>query len=824
MRLQCGAVLAQENGAKQCSSCFFRLSGDTGPSMPGNDGESNVIKPDNVLKNAPLSFDPDEKPAGTDWHPRQTKRSLHMFLSHTWNAGGNPASHGYWEQQALLWMSFSFAAGIVVYALLPAEPSWKLLTIILLCLTGFAFLENRKKGLPPLALLALVFLAGATFSSIRTAYVETPRLAHEMTVDLTGRVLDRIARPRGVRLVVGVETVNENSLNDTDFPPRVRIRVPKETSASIGDRVQMRARLFPPAGPVVPGGYDFSFRAYFSQIGASGFSFGTPHVLNVADVSLALRLSALVQSLRDDLAARIRADLGDAPEATLAVALLVGDRSAISDRDQEDLRAAGLAHILAISGLHMALFAGGAYAATLFFLSLVPVLSLRQPIHKFAAASALLAAIFYLLVSGGSIATQRSFLMIALVFLGILVGRRGLTVRSVAFAALLLLAVAPERLFFPGFQMSFAAVICLVAVYEAWRERGGLGGPQTVHRSGWKVRIVRSTGKWLLGLLITALVAGTATGIIAAHHFGRVAPFGLAGNMLGMPVFSLLVMPMGVLAFVLMPFGLSALPLSVMAFGLRIVLQIAAFVAELDGGGGVVERITASEMLAFVTALFVFLLLRGLRRICALLPLALGIGLVHVSTAPDVQIAASGHRIAVRDQAGILTWSARRETFQTEAWYQVEGVSQSGIKSRKIKSPQIRCDTLGCVVDAYGRSNGDLALAGSAGPMKIALPKALEALHQDCRNADLVVSDLIVPKSCSGPLIVDRNTRRNRGAISLWLSADPQAGLSFTSGGRVSRYGDGAKIPPGIAKIEFAIDKVPRPWHRQGTVTRASLR
>ncbi|MEO0979956.1 MAG: ComEC/Rec2 family competence protein, partial [Pseudomonadota bacterium] len=202
-------------------------------------------------------------------------------------------------------MSFSFAAGIVVYTLLPSEPSWQLLTIVLVGLSGFAFLENRRRGLTPLALLALVFWAGGTVSSIRTAYVETPRLAHEMTVDLTGRVLERIARPNGIRLVVGVDTVNDKSLDNIVFPGRIRIRVPNETSATIGDKVQMRGRLFPPAGPVTPGGYDFSFQAYFAQIGATGFSFGSPMVLEDEGPPLVLRFASLVQSVRELLAARI---------------------------------------------------------------------------------------------------------------------------------------------------------------------------------------------------------------------------------------------------------------------------------------------------------------------------------------------------------------------------------------------------------------------------------------------------------------------------------------------------------------------------------------
>nr|WP_319382299.1 ComEC/Rec2 family competence protein [uncultured Roseibium sp.] len=746
------------------------------------------------------------------------------MLSRAGDEGSEASIPSVLEDQALLWISFSFAAGIAVYTMLPAEPSWQVLSGVLSVLTGLAVLENRKKGLAPLVLLALAFLTGGTVASIRTAYVAAPRLAHEMTVTLNGIVVDRIERANGLRLVVGVETVNERSVRDVLFPKRIRVRVPRETAAVTGDTVKMRARLFPPAGPVMPGGYDFSFGAYYSQIGATGFSFGAPAVLDRDAAPLAMRLPAFMQSLRDILAARITADLRNAPEAALAVALLVGDRSAISERDQEDLRAAGLAHVLAISGLHMALFAGGTYAAASFLLSLFPAVSLRLPTHKIAAGCALLAAIFYLLVSGGSIATQRSFLMIALVFVGVLTGRRGLTVRSVALAGLFLLALAPERLFHPGFQMSFAAVICLVAVYEAWREYAAwtrFGNPA---QGSLKARLLMSAGKWMLGLFVTALVAGTATGIIAAHHFGRVAPYGLVGNMLGMPVFSLLIMPMGVLAFVLMPFGLAALPLSIMAFGLKVLLKIAAFVAALDGGSGVIARVTATEMLAFSAALFAFLLMRGRMRAYALLPLLLGLCLVRFSPSPDVHIAANGYRIAARDNDGVLKWSGRNETFLIETWYQSEGVAGQAIKSQKMRSPQIRCDTLGCVVEAHAPSGDGRKLLGPVKPLKIALPRMPEALHHDCRYADLIVSDLVVPGTCPEAIVFGRSLRQSRGAISLWLSPQLQEGHPGRSAANAEAGSERADVTTGILRIEFAIAEKPRPWHRRGNVTRASLR
>lgn len=792
--------------------------------MPGNDGAGQVKTRGNVLRNAARASGPHVNPARKANSSNEANRSVHALLSRSRDDRVNAAKCGTWEDRALLWISFSYASGIAVYAMLPAEPSWQAVSVVFCAVTGLALLRSRTRGVAPLVLIVLAFCAGGAFSSIRTAYVAAPRLADEVTVDLTGFVLERADRLNGTRLLVSVETVNDRSLQDVVFPARVRVRVPAATAAVIGDKVQFRARLFPPSGPVMPGGYDFSFRAYFSQIGATGFSFGIPDVKDHGGISVRLQIAAYVQSIRDKLAARIKADLADAPEAALAVALLVGDRGAISEHQQDSLRAAGLAHILAISGLHMALFAGGTYAAFLFFLSLFPALSLRIPTHKLAAVCALMAAAFYLLISGGSIATQRSFLMIALVFLGVLTGRRGLTLRSVALAALFLLTLAPERLFYPGFQMSFAAVICLIAVYETWREQADRTNLTSVPQTGWKGRFLKSAGRWVLGLFVTALVAGVATGIIAAHHFGRVAPFGIVGNMLGMPVFSILVMPMGVLSFVLMPFGLSSLPLAVMAFGLNVLLKIAQFVAELDGGRGAIGQLTAFEMLALVAALFSVFLLRGRSRLLAAVPFALGAGLVWVSASPDVHIAASGYRIAARDAGGTLKWTGRGGSFQTESWYQAEGVPPDQIKSHKTKSPQLRCDDFGCVVKAHARPEHAQGTASPAKPLLIAAPRTPDALYQDCRYADLIVSDLIVPVNCSAPIVFDKSIRQVRGAISLWLSAETRELLTTRSGGSVADRPHEDEVRTEVVRIEFAVDESPRAWHQQGDVTRASLK
>ncbi len=758
------------------------------------------------------------------------------------------------DGQGLLWLGFSFASGILAYGILPEEPAWPMVASLTLLVAAAGFYGVRRVPVGQPFLFALAFLAGVTVCTLRTAYVEAPRLGEPMNATVTGQIVERHLTGRGTRIVVSVISVDDQPVTAGDFPRRVRLRVPDEGSVGIGDTVQVRARLFPPAGPVSPGSYDFSFRAYFLGIGATGFGFGPPVRVAAGPVSSRLWLSAKVQDLRDVLVSQIRGALPERQETALIAALLVGDRSGIDAQVEEDLRAAGLAHILAISGLHMALFAGGAYSATVLVLALFPPLALRLPLHKWAAVLALLAASAYLVISGASVATQRSYLMIALVFVGVIFGRRGLTLRSVALAGLFLLLLAPERLFFPGFQMSFAAVICLVAVYDTWRqrEREDLGSPDYSSRehSGRAMRFLRFVGRWCAGLFVTALVAGLATGIIGAHHFARIAPFGLLGNMLGMPVFSLLVMPMGVLALVLMPLGLASLPLTVMSFGLTLILQIAAFTADMGDGAGAVGKMGTPATLALVSALFIALLLPGWRRALALPPFLAGVLLVGLDRPPDVQLAASGYRIAARDEGGQLRYAPGRRSFATDLWLQDEGVPGKAIESRKMKSPQRRCDARGCVVRAHlsvDRPAGSAPASGRRSEfLTIAMPRTPEALEMDCRFADIIVSDLIVPPECRARLVLDGAHRARRGAVSLWLAQDGQAGAGASGGGAANKdpppdtrqRSSGARQEQGkqtatewqgserirVSKRVHAVPDPQRPWHRPGAVTRESLK
>ncbi len=208
--------------------------------------------------------------------------------------------------------------------------------------------------------------------------------------------------------------------------------------------------------------------------------------------------------------------------------------------------------MLAISGYHMAVVAGIAFFFIRAILALIPSFASRHPIKKWAALGALATGAFYLVLSGASVSTQRAYIMIAIVLIGVMIDRPALTFRTIAIAAFVVLLLAPQAVVHPSFQMSFAAALALIAAYQfglPWRADAGT--PAAARMALWG-------GREVFGLIMASLVAGLATTPYSAFHFHRLAPYGVLANLLAMPVISVWVMPMGILGVLTMPFGFDA--------------------------------------------------------------------------------------------------------------------------------------------------------------------------------------------------------------------------------------------------------------------------
>jgi competence protein ComEC len=436
-----------------------------------------------------------------------------------------------------------------------------------------------------------------------------------------------------------------------------------------GARIRVHARLFPPGGPVEPGGFDFRKRAFFERLGAVGYSRAPVLRLPDAAAGPGERLASGLARLRARIAEALR-EMLPGPEGAFAAAILVGDRSGIAEPEEEALRAANLSHLLAISGLHMGMLCGLVFAAVRLGVAAVPALALSAPGKKIAAAAALAAGAGYLLLSGATVPTQRAFVMVAVALTAVLLDRPALTLRALAVAATVVLLLRPVSLLGPGFQMSFAATAALVAAFEGWRARGGTGG---LARRG-----LRLAALYLLGIAATSAVAGLATAPFAAHHFNRVAVYGLAANLAALPVMGLLIAPAAIVSALTAPLGLAWAPVAAMGEGVAAVLAVAREVASWPGAVRPVGPAPWPALGLLALGGLWLLLWRSPMRWAGLAPLALALALwADPPPRPEVLIAPGARLVGVMGPEGRAVDHPRAQSFAAGSWLRRDGDAAS---------------------------------------------------------------------------------------------------------------------------------------------------
>ena len=618
--------------------------------------------------------------------------------------------------QGVLWVPVFLAFGIGLYFALPFEPS-VYVSIAAFVLPFIAWIVLKSHEFLNKVLIVLLCVgAGFCVAKLRTESVYTPILQRDLDyADVTGRIesVEHYAGKGGVRIVL--EDVEIEDVPPQAIPRKIRIKIRKDQDLKAGQRVKLLAGLSAPSPPLLPGGFDFQRYMYFSGIGAVGFSYGGVEVLEDAPQST---FRTALENFRSHIT--YEAAIGYGASGGVAAALLVGQKSAIEDNDQEAMRESGLAHMLAISGLHVGLFFGFVFFTTRFLLALNPQWALHYPIKKYAAAFAMIAALFYMFVAGATIPTQRAVLMTAIVFLAIMLDRTPLSMRLVAFAAIVVLLIAPESLISASFQMSFSAVAALIAFYTAIRPYWA-----RIHRqAGWWKR----AGLYLAVVMMTSLIATFATAPFALFHFQTLALFSVLANVLAMPVLAFIVMPFAVVFFLLKPLGLEGIALHVMDFGVGLILRIAHFVSGLDYSVFQVSLWPSIALVFFALAFIGVLLVEGRAKVWAVLPFIAFMITITQSKLPDILVSEDANVIAIYDEEGLLFSNAQKERYAREQWLQAYGLSEGKVQ----KWPKE--GALGDLVC------GDQGCRLTHGTHKISFLRDLNILAEECAWADLVIA------------------------------------------------------------------------------------
>ncbi len=644
------------------------------------------------------------------------------------------------------WLAIAFGCGIIAYFGIDREPaSWASAMLFAATVATAVFLRHRPVGFP-VALGIAAMAAGFATATIKCAIIAHPVLSAPVwNVDIAGFVERREERERSDRITVRIERIAGPRLSEN--LERVRVSVRKGTAPAVGKFVELKARLSPPLEPLRPGGYDFARDMYFQRIGASGFVLG--HIRNAEPPrapTLALRYATIIDGMRETIDKRIRAVLpGD--KGSIASALLTGKRDAISTRVNEAMYISGLAHVLSISGYHMAVVAGIVFFAMRALFALLPSFANRHPIKKWAALVALAVAAFYLLLSGAEVATQRSFIMIAIVLIGVLADRQTLTFRTITVAAFGVLLLAPEAVVHPSFQMSFAATLALIAGYQQglpWMSKGG--------DTPLAARIALWGGREIVGLTVVSLLAGTATIPYIAYHFHRISPFGVIANLAAMPVVSAWVMPWGILGLLAMPLGLDGVCWRMMGLGIDWMTAVALWVTGFPGALGRIAAFDAASLLLCTLGLVVICLLKTPLRIIGAVMIGYAVVMVVRAPQPDVLVSADASAAAVRGVDGRLAMvNTGGDIFALREWLAADGDGRAPKDSTLASG--INCDEAGCIGKL---KDGSL----------VAIVKKIAAFEEDCRRAVLVISVREAPADC-GALTIDRRARRASGAMAL---------------------------------------------------------
>ena len=535
------------------------------------------------------------------------------------------------------WLAVALGAGVIAYFQLAEEPGERALWTVPPLAILAAWLSRRAPvagwGLGMVAAGLLGFGVAAWHAARLPPPLELPRGA----LAVTGTVAAVEALPQGRRVTLEAARLGEGPALPREL--RVRLRAGDPARPQPGDAITLRAMLREPGAPVVPGAWDFQRAAFFSGLGAYGIALG-PAAVEPAPVSLPgfARLRAKVEE-------RVETAFPGAAGA-VAAALLTGSQAAIPPAEIAAMRDSGLAHLLSVSGLHMAIVMGVVFAAVRVAIAAVPWLALRVPGKPVAAIAALAAGLGYTLLTGSQVPMQRCLAMAALVTLGLLAGRRALTVRSLALAAALVTLAAPAELLGPSFQMSFAAVLALATGLEALR-RPLAALPM---QRGWRRNLVLGG----LGLVATSVLAGLATAPYGLHHFGRLQIYGVAANAVAVPLTSLLVMPAGMLALALMPLGLDGPALWAMGQGVEAMLATARLVASWPEAAPVLAPFPGWA-LAVASLGFCWLgIWRGGLRLVGVPVMAGALALGMLQEPPDLVVSADGRLVGLRTAEGVF--------------------------------------------------------------------------------------------------------------------------------------------------------------------------
>lgn len=650
------------------------------------------------------------------------------------------------RDQIALWLPVALGSGIALWFILADQRAW-IAVMVGACaasLIGFAIGKARRLG-AFLLVGGLCVAFGCALAWWRAEYVAAPQLARPVVATFEAKVT-RIENQRAKLQ----SRVWMNPSQISKLPRLIRVTIKDEDMVAglvEGDTIRLRARLVPPPGAPVPGGYDFSRTAWFLGLGASGSAIGP-----------VLRISPPQpegSGLRTRLSVHVRSQI-EGSAGGIAAAFASGDRGGIAPEDEEAMRASGLTHLLSISGLHITAVVAAVLFMTLRLLALSPWLALRWPLPLIAAGAGALAGIGYTALTGAEVPTIRSCVAAVLVLIGIAIGREAMTLRLVATGAIIILLLWPEALMGPSFQLSFAAITVIVALHENRSVRA-----MTMRRDE---DFGRRLARGMLSLLVTGIAVELALAPIALFHFHKSGVYGALANIIAIPLTTFVTMPLEALALLFDLVGLGAPFWWLTGLSLDVLLWLARVVAAAPGAVAVVPEVPLGSITLIIGGGLWLLLWKTKVRLAGLFPIAIGVLLALLVPAPDILITGDGRHLAVRGSDGTMHLLRSRsgdyirdvlaERFGTLAPLEDIDVAKGAKCGRDL-----------CVIRV---SDGTRDWQVAATRSDYLLP--WQSFIKTCRSVDIIVSSRKLPRACTARWITaDRLLLEKTGGLAITL-------------------------------------------------------
>ena len=557
------------------------------------------------------------------------------------------------------WISVLFGMGIGLYFGLSAEPSlWWTLGIIEIFILIVILYHKSEEKLLFLSIPAIV-LAGFTYIQLDAAYIaKTPRLEGEEAIYVQGRI-SNVDYNSKQRQRITLEKMQNFAGEEIKGSYKITLMpYAAEKTFQVGECVELAAKVMPPYPTTMVGGYQFDRKTFFDKINGTGYSLSRVFVIPCGKSQITGE--SVIEKIRNKIVKRIESVLPQ-DEAGIASALIAGVRNGISQRVTNNYRDSGLAHFLSISGLHMSMLAGFMFLLVRYVVVLMPSLALRYDSKKIAAVFAVVMSFVYLLISGYSVPTQRAFLMTLIFLIGVMISRRSISMRTISWAALCVLMVSPVALITPSFQMSFAAVVALIAFYESCRSYVQI---KVRDKNIFKIVLV-----YLFGIVVSDFIASIATLPYSIYHFNRVAVYTSLGNLLAGPIIGLWIMPFVLISMLLMPLGLDYVPLKILGYGIHWVNEITAYVSALPHAGVPVMSMPMWGLIAITLGGLWLCLWQRKWRHFGWIGIMIGSLSLCLTQTPDVLIDSSGKAIAVKDKAdNMVVLPSRGKMFIKNIW------------------------------------------------------------------------------------------------------------------------------------------------------------